>query len=78
MHTLYSIIEFDLLVMIITSRLSIRTWKNDNFATLQWLSPNEEELDGGGARLHNKRRLFITFGMLSRGGDLSPGGSSSS
>ncbi|CAA6658539.1 unnamed protein product [Spirodela intermedia] len=58
--------------------------KNGNFAALRWLSPNGEELDGGGGVLGSfilksaKRRLFIASSTLSGGGDLSPGRSSSS
>ncbi|CAA6675662.1 unnamed protein product [Spirodela intermedia] len=60
--------------------------KNDDFVPLQWLSPNREELDGGGTSCQgasslgprSKRRLFIASGTLSRGGDSSPDGSSSS
>ncbi|CAA7407859.1 unnamed protein product [Spirodela intermedia] len=55
--------------------------KNGDFVTLQRLSPDIEELDGGagwrwgacqGASSsgpRSKRRLFIAFGTLSGGGD---------
>ncbi|CAA7405268.1 unnamed protein product [Spirodela intermedia] len=36
-------------------------WKNGNFAALWWLSPDGEELDGGGAHV---RDLPICLGMI--------------
>ncbi|CAA6675705.1 unnamed protein product [Spirodela intermedia] len=54
--------------------------KNGDFAALRRLSPDGEELDGGGAHVRetsssgprSKRRLFIASGTLSGGGDSSP------
>ncbi|CAA6674597.1 unnamed protein product [Spirodela intermedia] len=56
--------------------------KNGDFVALRRLSPDGEELDGGGRmsgsfilRSAQQEGLFIASGTLSRGGDSSPGGS---
>ncbi|CAA6674270.1 unnamed protein product [Spirodela intermedia] len=79
--------EKDLIRNVVLLYIHSKFWrttdrKNGNFAALRRLSPDEEELDGGGAPSssgpRSKRRLFIASGTLSGGGDWSPDRSSSS
>ncbi|CAA7401994.1 unnamed protein product [Spirodela intermedia] len=42
-----------------SGKIRLSEWKNNNFVTIRRLSPNREELDGGGAHVGHVSRSFI-------------------